>query len=80
MTYFRVRVFFIIICFYNLDMGFKPSDCGDLKKKKYKSGVYTVYPDRSSGFYVYCNMRSYGGGWTVCIIDINSSARSQITF
>ncbi|CAG2201136.1 Fibrinogen C domain-containing protein 1,Angiopoietin-related protein 7,Fibrinogen C domain-containing protein 1-B,Ficolin-1 [Mytilus edulis] len=47
------------------DLGFRPSDCGDLKKSKYKSGIYKIYPDRSTGFYVYCDMRNYGGGWTV---------------
>ncbi|XP_076076373.1 microfibril-associated glycoprotein 4-like [Mytilus galloprovincialis] len=44
---------------------FRPSDCGDLRKAVHKSGVYKIYPDRTSGFHVFCDMKSYEGGWTV---------------
>ncbi|CAG2247465.1 unnamed protein product [Mytilus edulis] len=47
------------------DLDFRPSDCGDLKKAVHKSGVYKIYPDRTSGFHVFCDMKSYEGGWTV---------------
>ncbi|XP_076118000.1 microfibril-associated glycoprotein 4-like [Mytilus galloprovincialis] len=47
------------------DLGFRPSDCGDLKKGEHESGVYKIYPAATSGFHVFCDMKSYEGGWTV---------------
>ncbi|XP_052093892.1 techylectin-5A-like [Mytilus californianus] len=47
------------------DLGDRPSDCGDLKKSEYKSGVYKIYPDGTSGFHVFCDMETDEGGWTV---------------
>ncbi|CAC5392543.1 Fibrinogen-like protein A,Ryncolin-4,Angiopoietin-related protein 7,Ficolin-1-B,Techylectin-5A,Ficolin-2,Ryncolin-1,Tenascin-R,Fibrinogen-like protein 1,Fibrinogen C domain-containing protein 1-A,Tenascin-N,Ryncolin-3,Tenascin,Fibrinogen C domain-containing protein 1,Ryncolin-2,Techylectin-5B,Angiopoietin-related protein 2,Microfibril-associated glycoprotein 4,Fibrinogen alpha chain,Ficolin-1-A,Ficolin-1,Fibrinogen C domain-containing protein 1-B,Angiopoietin-4 [Mytilus coruscus] len=47
------------------DLDFRPSDCGDLKKAEHKSGVYKIYPDRTSSFQVFCDMENYEGGWTV---------------
>ncbi|XP_052097622.1 microfibril-associated glycoprotein 4-like [Mytilus californianus] len=43
----------------------KPSDCSDLDKSMCKSGIYKIYPDRTSGFNVFCEMEKNGGGWTV---------------
>ncbi|VDI24334.1 tenascin [Mytilus galloprovincialis] len=46
-------------------IGARPSDCGELRKSEKKSGVYKIYPDGSSGFNVFCDMKSFGGGWTL---------------
>ncbi|CAC5358785.1 Fibrinogen-like protein A,Ryncolin-4,Angiopoietin-related protein 7,Ficolin-3,Ficolin-1-B,Techylectin-5A,Ficolin-2,Ryncolin-1,Tenascin-R,Fibrinogen-like protein 1,Angiopoietin-1,Tenascin-X,Fibrinogen C domain-containing protein 1-A,Tenascin-N,Ryncolin-3,Tenascin,Fibroleukin,Fibrinogen C domain-containing protein 1,Techylectin-like protein,Ryncolin-2,Fibrinogen beta chain,Angiopoietin-related protein 6,Techylectin-5B,Angiopoietin-related protein 2,Angiopoietin-2,Microfibril-associated glycoprotein 4,Fibrino len=45
--------------------GARASDCGDIRKSENKSGVYTIYPDGTSGFRVFCDMKSFGGGWTL---------------
>lgn len=44
-----------------------PRDCSDYNVlETRKNGVYRVTPDpRNSTFEVFCNMESYGGGWTV---------------
>ncbi|XP_028424067.1 microfibril-associated glycoprotein 4-like isoform X1 [Perca flavescens] len=45
-----------------------PKDCSDIRNNPNtrKSGVYTIYPIRStSSVRVYCDMDSKGGGWTV---------------
>ncbi|OPL32797.1 hypothetical protein AM593_02555, partial [Mytilus galloprovincialis] len=43
----------------------KPTDCGDLDKSTCKSGIYKIFPGKSSGFKVFCEMEKHGGGWTV---------------
>ncbi|XP_076091055.1 fibrinogen C domain-containing protein 1-B-like isoform X1 [Mytilus galloprovincialis] len=54
-------------CLVSSSTGFgaRPSDCGELRKSENKSGVYKIYPDGTSGFNVFCDMKSFGGGWTL---------------
>lgn len=44
-----------------------PRDCSDYNvMETRKNGVYRVTPDPRNGtFEVFCDMESYGGGWTV---------------
>lgn len=44
-----------------------PRDCSDYNvMEARKNGVYRVTPDPRNGtFEVFCDMESYGGGWTV---------------
>jgi hypothetical protein len=40
-------------------------DCGDLDEGQ-SSGIYKIFPEDSlDGFYVYCDMETDHGGWTV---------------
>ncbi|VDI30097.1 Hypothetical predicted protein [Mytilus galloprovincialis] len=43
----------------------RPSDCMDFDKSTCKSGIYKIYPEKTSGFNVFCEMEEHGGGWTV---------------
>ncbi|VDI61479.1 Hypothetical predicted protein [Mytilus galloprovincialis] len=43
----------------------RPTDCGELDKSTCKSGIYKIFPDKTSGFKVFCEMKKHGGGWTV---------------
>ncbi|CAG2238486.1 unnamed protein product [Mytilus edulis] len=40
-------------------------DCSDFDRKHLRSGVYKIVPAGSTGFKVYCDMETDGGGWTV---------------
>ncbi|KAJ8311714.1 hypothetical protein KUTeg_011069 [Tegillarca granosa] len=41
------------------------SDCEDWYNKGYRRNqVYKIYPDGKTGFSVYCDMKTDGGGWT----------------
>ena len=41
-----------------------PRDCSSFKGSKI-SGIYTISPDGRQPFRVFCDMLTYGGGWTV---------------
>ncbi|XP_063431295.1 ryncolin-4-like [Mytilus trossulus] len=43
----------------------RPTDCGDLDKSTCKSGIYKIFPYKTYGFNVFCEMEKHGGGWTV---------------
>ncbi|KAL9985585.1 hypothetical protein ACROYT_G008007 [Oculina patagonica] len=44
----------------------KPKNCAELYKSGQRiSGVYTIDPDGSGAFDVYCDQTTAGGGWTV---------------
>ena len=63
-----ICVFFFII---------EPTDCHDIMKKGYNtSGRYFIYPNDNgvplNPVYVWCDMDTDGGGWTVSnIIDLD---------
>lgn len=40
-------------------------DCTELKTAKKTSGVYKIFPAKTEGVKVYCDMDTDNGGWTV---------------
>ena len=43
-----------------------PKDCAEIYKSgKTANGVYTIQPENSEAFGVYCDQKTDGGGWTV---------------
>ncbi|XP_076862587.1 fibrinogen-like 2a [Brachyhypopomus gauderio] len=52
-----------------------PRDCSDYQVMgQRKNGVYQITPDPRNGtFHVFCNMESYGGGWTLLQYRMNGS-------
>lgn len=59
---------------------FQPLDCADIyNDSSWTSGVYMIYPaGPNSGRYVYCDMETDGGKWTVSnygllVIDFSSN-------
>lgn len=61
---------------------FQPLDCADIyNDSSWTSGVHMIYPaGPNSGRYVYCDMYTDGGKWTVSnygllVIDFSSSIR-----
>ena len=59
-----------------------PRDCSDYNMlATRKNGVYRVTPDPRNGtFDVYCDMESYGGGWTVIQQRLNGSVSFNRTW
>ncbi|KAJ8386941.1 hypothetical protein AAFF_G00165380 [Aldrovandia affinis] len=59
-----------------------PKDCSDYNMlKERKNGIYRVTPDpRDQTFEVYCDMESYGGGWTVVQQRLNGSVSFNRTW
>ncbi|KAI1888505.1 hypothetical protein AGOR_G00185850 [Albula goreensis] len=61
-----------------------PRDCSDYNYdmvKERKNAIYNVTPDpRNRTFEVYCDMESYGGGWTVVQQRLNGSTSFNRTW
>ncbi|KAJ0057057.1 hypothetical protein NL108_000883, partial [Boleophthalmus pectinirostris] len=58
-----------------------PRDCSDFVLQERKNGVYRVTPDPRNGtFEVFCEMESYGGGWTVIQQRLNGSVSFNRTW
>lgn len=62
---------------------FQPLDCSDIYKDiSQSSGVHMIYPaGPNSGRYVYCDMQTDGGKWTVSnntLLAIDSSSYNSL--
>lgn len=59
-----------------------PRDCSDYSDLKHRTnGVYKVTPDHRNGtFEVFCDMESYGGGWTVVQRRMNGTVSFNRTW
>ncbi|KAM6986553.1 fibrinogen-like 2a [Aplochiton taeniatus] len=60
-----------------------PKDCSDynMLQQQRKNGVYRVTPDPRNGtFEVFCDMESYGGGWTLIQQRLNGSVSFNRTW
>ncbi|MBN3298361.1 fibrinogen-like 2a [Amia ocellicauda] len=59
-----------------------PRDCSDYNMlEEKKNGVYKITPDPKNGtFEVFCDMESYGGGWTVLQYRHNGSVSFNRTW
>lgn len=59
-----------------------PRECSDYNAlETRKNGVYGVTPDPRNGtFDVFCDMESYGGGWTVIQQRLNGSVSFNRTW
>ena len=60
----------------------RPRDCLDLQRAGVnESGQYKVYPDDGGDpFFVWCDMETDGGGWTVSGIDIHRNTDNKGSF
>ena len=54
------------MCYINYYFSYSAKNCAELYKcGQTISGVYTIDPDGSGAFNVYCDQTTAGGGWTV---------------
>lgn len=55
----------------------RPIDCGDINKN-HGNGVYKIYPKKSkTGFRVFCDFKTDGGGWTVSLENCKNKKKER---